>query len=300
MTPSLARNMPIKLTDDEVHDRATSRGFTLLSAYTNMNTPVIFLCGHGHTWKAKPAWVLSGAHGRGCPHCAGIGKLNQDVINERLAAAGVPIRMIGPYHTVVTKSLFRCEHGHEWRARPADIVNSHKGCPKCFAARVRWTPEEINADLSTRGIEMLGEYRSTNHHTEFRCSEGHIWRAIPTSVLSGVGCPQCADSGFKPHLPADFYVVRIFSEAESYLGFGITSSMKNRMKAHRCAVAKKGYSIELLENVAFDRGADALDLERKVKAETTAVDLGVSGFRKEATSMESYPTIRRLMESFVP
>ncbi len=171
--------MPIKLTDDEIHDRATSRGFTLLSAYTNMNTPVIFSCGHGHTWKAKPAWVLSGAHGRGCPRCAGIGKLSQDVINERLEAAGVPIRMIGPYRTVVTKSLFRCEHGHEWSAKPADIVNSHKGCPKCFAARVRWTPEEINAELSARVLRCWA-------NTE-----------VPTTVLSFVALKGTSGEPFQ-------------------------------------------------------------------------------------------------------
>lgn len=42
------------------------------------------------------------------------------------------------------------------------------------------------------GIKMIGEYIDTRTPTDFQCSVGHVWPAIPFNVyMHGSGCPYC-------------------------------------------------------------------------------------------------------------
>ena len=40
---------------------------------------------------------------------------------------------------------------------------------------------------------MVGELVNARTKTTFRCAEGHEWGARPTNVMSGTGCPHCAN-----------------------------------------------------------------------------------------------------------
>jgi hypothetical protein len=57
--------------------------------------------------------------------------------------------------------------------------------------RKKLLPNEINAKIMDRGIQITGEYITAKIKTEFTCNNGHTWLAEPKSVIRGAGCPLC-------------------------------------------------------------------------------------------------------------
>ena len=55
------------------------------------------------------------------------------------------------------------------------------------------TKEIVNERIAHRGIAMTGNYINGKTKTEFACSEGHVWDALPNNVTNGTGCPHCAN-----------------------------------------------------------------------------------------------------------
>jgi len=45
--------------------------------------------------------------------------------------------------------------------------------------------------LAGRGIVLVGHVRSKFGKSDFRCINGHEWRAVPEAVADGDGCPEC-------------------------------------------------------------------------------------------------------------
>lgn len=173
-----------KLTVDVINRRLAPRGIEIIGELVNTHHNARFRCSVGHEWEAWPNAVLAG---NGCAACSGNAPLTADIVNQRLARRG--ITLISPYITSATKSRFKCQHGHEWEARPREVM-AKCGCPHC-AKRVPLTPEVINERLSDRGIKIIGPYRTTTHKTDFQCQHGHQWQASPGNILNGVGCPVC-------------------------------------------------------------------------------------------------------------
>ena len=56
------------------------------------------------------------------------------------------------------------------------------------------TNEQYDADLLNNNIPILriGDYISNRVRITHECSKGHRWDCVPSSVLSGQGCPYCA------------------------------------------------------------------------------------------------------------
>lgn len=49
----------------------------------------------------------------------------------------------------------------------------------------------IRRRLEGRGITLLSNVRSLIGKADFRCINGHKWRATPRDVGEGLGCPEC-------------------------------------------------------------------------------------------------------------
>ena len=179
-----------RITKENVNNRIASRGLTLLGEYVKYHTKTTFQCSKQHIWNATPANVL---YGFGCPHCAGNVPLTKLIVNERIADRG--LRMLGEYIHQKKKALFECSEGHTWETAPSNVLYAN-GCPKCgkikAANKKRLSRDVIRERLSSRNIELIGEYLHTNSKTMFQCVKGHSWQATPGSVLSGNGCPHCA------------------------------------------------------------------------------------------------------------
>ena len=90
------------------------------------------------------------------------------------------------------------------------------------------------------------------------CVEGHTWMLRPIHALEGRGCPTCASGGFKPHKPGLVYYVKIVFENLTYYKIGVT----NRSVEERFEQDRRNKEITIIHEWKFERGQDALDLER--------------------------------------
>lgn len=104
------------------------------------------------------------------------------------------IEVIGAYTASKNRVDARCRQcGYEWSPVAAELTRG-RGCPACkghhkltqdaFVSRMR------NVSPS---IEIVGQYSLSNVKVECRCLVcDHRWSAIPSSLLRGHGCPECA------------------------------------------------------------------------------------------------------------
>lgn len=113
-------------------------------------------------------------------------KLTKEIVNNRLAASEIGAEMIGEYLGSHVKTLFRFNCGHEIGAKPAMVLRG-VGCNEC---RKR-TNEDINLELSDRGIVMIGEYKNIHASVKFRFPCGHENISSPNNILRGSGCIKC-------------------------------------------------------------------------------------------------------------
>jgi len=115
-------------------------------------------------------------------------KLTKEIVNQRLEGRG--IRLVGHYDSAMKKTLFQCPEGHEWEARPDNVMND-RGCPHC-AGLAPLSKEIVNDRIADRGISLIGDYTTARTKALFRCPEGHEWMAAPSDVMKGNGCLTCA------------------------------------------------------------------------------------------------------------
>jgi len=231
--------------------RLEIRGIVMAGHYTGALSKTTFRCPEGHQWEATPSSVMSG---RGCPHCAGCAPLSKEIVNQRLKSCG--IRLVGHYDSAMKKTLFQCPEGHEWEARPANVMND-KGCPHC-AGKAPLSKEIVNQRLKGRGIELVDDFTSVDSKTLFKCSEGHQWEATPNSVMKGHGCPTCAKSGFDPSKPAILYYLKFDTDRGPLWKIGIT----NRTLEERFREEKTPF--EMIKQWQYDDGSEALARETEI------------------------------------
>lgn len=243
-----------KLSKESVNSKLESQGseIRLVGDYVNARTKTEFICENGHSWMTVPHNVLSGAN---CPHCSGRAPLTKEKVNQRIAASGRRISLIGDFLTVEDKSEFICENNHIWLATSRSILSGNN-CPHC-ARQAPLNIELINKRLEEqdRGIEIVGDYVNSRTKTNFRCEEGHIWSSSTDNVLAGSGCPHCSrgiDS---------IYIWR--SEGETYNGknvykIGITKRSRGVGRLKQCATAS-GRTLKILR---LEKVEDASSLER--------------------------------------
>jgi len=70
----------------------------------------------------------------------------------------------------------------------------------------RLTEDRYHETASARGFEFRGPYPCvTRDKVEWKCEEGHRWKATYWSIRNGNGCPFCA--GLARKIPADYYTL---------------------------------------------------------------------------------------------
>jgi len=180
----------LRIPEKTIRQRLAEKGITLIGKYDGTQAKTTFQCEKGHVWETTPTAVLSRT---GCPDCAGNKTLTKDVINSRIAKRN--ITLIGEYHGAHASTLFQCSEGHNWLARPNNVLQG-RNCPHC-AQQFPLNKEIVNERIKHRGVIMTGEYTTSVSKTSFRCSEGHTWEAPPGNVMAGTGCMVCA--GTAPH-----------------------------------------------------------------------------------------------------
>lgn len=162
----------------------------------------------GHIWNPVPSSILLG---HGCPRCAKIKTSNalktshEDFI-ERLKIANPNIEVTGIYENSKEKIGCKCALcGNEWQMIPNNLLRG-QGCPKCgkvkAAASRRRTHEQFIAKLTEKNdkVYIIGRYVDSKTKVLAGCKKcGYEWEAIPSSILSGRGCPKCGNNLKKTH-----------------------------------------------------------------------------------------------------
>ena len=124
--------------------------------------------------------------------------------------------------TKITHKHLVC--GHEWLARPADILSGYRRCPLCGGTKKLTNIEYINRLQGTE-YEALELYINTNTkilHKHTTC--GSEWLVRPKQILRGEGCPVCCN--FNSNIIYFIY----FPELDLYK-IGITNNLKIRLKS---------------------------------------------------------------------
>ena len=111
------------------------------------------------------------------------------------------VEVVGEYVSSRTKVLAVCrECRYSWLANPFDLIYGH-GCPRC-AGKERKTPERFAYEVSLKNpdVVLLEDYVNASTKIETRCCVcGHEWKANPSTLLAGNGCPSCGGTLKKTH-----------------------------------------------------------------------------------------------------
>ena len=95
------------------------------------------------------------------------------------------------YVSATDNLLWQCELGHEWEANAANI-KSGTWCPVCSGNK-RLTIEDMHLIAKERGGKCLSKkYVNSSTKLKWKCSEGHMWEAMPSDIKFGKWCPDCA------------------------------------------------------------------------------------------------------------
>lgn len=92
-------------------------------------------------------------------------KLTKEIVNERIKDHNIVL--IDDYINSKTKSTFKCQHNHEWKARPNGILRG-TGCPTCSVTGYKTNIEGWFYILKFKkyikyGITNLPKRRYTEH-----------------------------------------------------------------------------------------------------------------------------------------
>ena len=175
--------------------------------YSGVHKKCSFVCSNNHQpWSATPISILQG---HGCPTCAKDSIRNAhthshlqfiNLLNTRnitFPSKSVSLREDQQYVQQNQKLVFRCNNGHEWNARPGDILHRNSGCPLCASSKtfsfmaIEWLTKIENIEqlfIQHRGnsekefcipgtkYTVDGFCKSTNTVYEFH---GNYWHGNP-------------------------------------------------------------------------------------------------------------------------
>jgi len=241
-----------KLTTASANKFLSKKGYKLIGEYKSNKGKSRFECDKGHEFTASYSNLRSG---NGCYICREENrKSSKKEVNEKLKKLNKPILMISKYISSKSKSLFDCGKGHKWMATPDTVVNGGN-CPKCNKLNRTLTSQEVNNKLKKFGITLTGDYIDKRTKTLFKCSKGHIFKALPNDIMYLGGCNICNDYGFKYDRPAILYYLNI--KNTNIFKIGITGrGLKRRYHIND----RDKFNITKIWE--YKKGQDAYDIEQ--------------------------------------
>ena len=194
--PACAHNRRLEL--EEMRQIARARGGRCLStSYKNGSTPLLWVCKHGHHWKACAANVKSGPRRKGswCRECYNERRRFHERLTitamRDLAIARGGSCLSAEYLGSKFKLTWKCELGHRWQAAPSYVVQGN-WCPVCARNQRLSLPLFQELAANRGGMCLSGTYVNERTVLEWRCADGHEWKALPEKIKRGSWCPTCA------------------------------------------------------------------------------------------------------------
>lgn len=118
----------------------------------------------------------------------------EDLQKTALAHGGLCLSK--EYENAHKPIFWECSLGHQWISS-ASNVRSGGWCHECgykrSASAKKYVIGEMRDIAESRGGKCLSlDYVDAHTHLEWECSLGHIWRAIPSSIIRGSWCSECS------------------------------------------------------------------------------------------------------------
>ena len=182
---------------NNIQDLALSKGGRCLSEnYLSQKEKLEWQCSEGHKWFAFLGTIKSG---KWCQKCANkkITDAQRDTIQAMtlLAKEMDGFCLSEKYINARTNLKWKCSKNHTWSAAPHTIKNG-QWCPKCRDIK--------NSELQIGSIEDMHKYAAqkggfclskkyinSTSHIKWKCADGHVWKAVPSSIKQGSWCPRC-------------------------------------------------------------------------------------------------------------
>jgi hypothetical protein len=184
--------LPKAITYETCCATARANGGVCLSAtYETASTPMNWRCGVGHEFTTRFTNIYHEGHW--CIVCAHARMRLYSLVDcQRTATERGGLCLSTTYVDRLTHLRWRCALGHEWLAALAHVVVNKSWCPRC-AGVLKYTIEECRAFAATRGGACLTDvYKNALTGMQWRCREGHGWRATFSRIVGGSWCPHCA------------------------------------------------------------------------------------------------------------
>lgn len=120
----------IPLTNEIIDQRLVNRNIKRIGEFVDSNAPLSWQCTDcNYCWLTTPAHVL---HISGCPACANVAQLTNDIIDQRLVKQNRAIQRIGNVINSKTPIKWEClKCNFDWDATPDHIFNNFVDCPNC-------------------------------------------------------------------------------------------------------------------------------------------------------------------------
>lgn len=251
----------------------------VLEEYVNAKTKILHRYKNcGHLANVPPDRILRGS---GCDICnrKNVGqkfKKTTDQYKKELSRKNAEIEVLENYIDAKTKIKHRHKIcGTVWNVTPSSILNG-TGCPKCAI--------EINAKKKTlsdsqfrkkiiKPITVLSAY--VNNHAPVICQCkicSYIWNAIPSDLMLGTGCPNCAGNIKKTHIQ---FIKEISSSMDSNISvIGIYNDAKTPIEC-QCKICKtifKAMPYNLKLGTGCKKCADRINGKLRLKNNLQFID----------------------------
>jgi len=179
--------------------------------YQGQLVKILHSCSEGHSWLAKPNWVMQG---NGCNICSNkrIRHRTHEQYIAELKEKNIDAIPLEPYVKALLKIPHTCSKGHiPWLAKPVDILSGESSCNVCHTSGKRLSNEEYKAKLieikST--VSPLEPFKGLSVRIWHRCTEGHRVSMSPRHGLNCKGNPCTACTGNSQRLTTKKYKKRL-------------------------------------------------------------------------------------------
>ena len=212
--------MPRKLTTKKfirrarkVHGDAYEYSETICTGVTN---PITFFCNtcKNYTTITQARYHLE--NNRGCDICSG-GSPNiqtKEIFLKRLKYRTSKFDEYDfskfEYKGNQIKSKIKCDKNHVYSVVPNDLLYGY-GCPECAKSKITGRPlNEITTEQRNKLLDRdifinIKDYTGSNSKLEAECLVcDHRWNVRIGSLLSGIGCPECAKNNISKKLAVPF------------------------------------------------------------------------------------------------
>lgn len=172
--------------------------------YINANTPIYHKClKHNYTWKVPPSRVLEG---QGCKYCRADKTRARDIWSNEyylqklnnINPLIIPLEQYIGMRYSIWHWFLDC--GHLNKTSPMSILRTGK-CLRCSdleKGKNLRKPHDVfvkQLEAVNLYVEVLSKYQSGHKKIDCKCKIcGFVWKADPSSLLKGVGCPACSMS----------------------------------------------------------------------------------------------------------